>query len=402
MKYKTVLEGEQAVIFNYLGEGRLVVGPARVFLFRERLQKLTHYTATQYEYLKIRDKEGIVSHKPGPCEIFFNPLLHEDIAVKDALKLDANHLIVVYKRLKDDSVERKIIQGPTVFVPDAEEWLHEFQWHGTDPDNKTRMIPGKDKFKQLAIIPEQFYYNVGECRTNDDTMITVKLMLFYELKDVLKMLDTTHDPIADMINAMCADVIAFVGKLSFEQFLKDSSKLSDLSSYPQLEQRAERIGYQLQKIVFRGYHSSDQLQAMQNSAIESRTQLRLNTEIEGQKQLLEDLKTSKEQERVKLKQEMDKSKQVHSQNKEEMTLKHKLAVDQLQHQQNLDLRELMTKSKMDMKIEEDTQKLEHLNKLKELGVDLTCYLATQQPPPVSEELQVVSSSQTLFTPESHF
>lgn len=30
MKFKTVLEGEQAVIFNYLGEGRLVVGPARV------------------------------------------------------------------------------------------------------------------------------------------------------------------------------------------------------------------------------------------------------------------------------------------------------------------------------------------------------------------------------------
>lgn len=38
--------------------------------------------------------------------------------------------------------------------------LHEFKWHGTDPDNKTRMIPGKDKFNQLAVIPEQFYYNV--------------------------------------------------------------------------------------------------------------------------------------------------------------------------------------------------------------------------------------------------
>lgn len=57
-----------------------------------------------------------------PCEIFFNPMIHEDITVKDALKLDANHLIVVYKRLKDTTVQRRIIQGPTVFVPDAEEW----------------------------------------------------------------------------------------------------------------------------------------------------------------------------------------------------------------------------------------------------------------------------------------
>ena len=28
---------------------------------------------------------------------------------------------------------------------------------------------------------------VKDVRTNDDTMITVKLMLFYELKDILKM-----------------------------------------------------------------------------------------------------------------------------------------------------------------------------------------------------------------------
>ncbi|XP_053401267.1 uncharacterized protein LOC123549498 [Mercenaria mercenaria] len=390
MKFKTVLEGEQAVIFNHLGEGRLVVGPSRVFLFRERLQKLKRHTATQHEYLKIRDNNGIVTHKPGPCEIFFNPMLHENIYVMDALKLDANHMIVVYKRLKDSTVQRRIIQGPTVFVLEAEEWLHEFKWHGTDPENKTRMVPGKDKFNQLAVIPEQFYYNVRDVRTNDDTMITVKLMLFYELKDVLKMLDTTHDPIADMINGMCADVIAFVGKLSFEQFLKESHKLSQLTSYPQLEQRAEKIGYQLQKIVFRGYHSSDQLQAMQNSAIESRTQLRLNTEIEEQKQLLADLKMSKEQERVKLKQEMEKSKQSHNQKKDDMVQTHKLSLEQLEHEQKLDIRELMTRARLDIKKAEDDHNVEHLNRLKDLNVDLTAYLANQQSPPVTEELQVVN------------
>lgn len=54
--------------------------------------------------------------------MFFNPMLHESISVVDALKLDANHMIVVYKRLKDSSVQRRILQGPTVFVPEAEEW----------------------------------------------------------------------------------------------------------------------------------------------------------------------------------------------------------------------------------------------------------------------------------------
>ncbi|WAR13617.1 hypothetical protein MAR_027797, partial [Mya arenaria] len=241
--------------------------------------KLKRYTASQNEYLKIRDLDGVVTHKAG---------------------LDSNHMIVVYKRLKDGDVQRRIIQGPTVFMPEAEEWLHEFKWHGSDPDNQARMIPGQNKFTQLATIPEQFYYNVRDVRTNDDTMITAKLMLFYQLKDILKMLDTTHDPIADMINAMCSDIISFVGKQSFVQFLSASHKLNELSSFPQLEQWAERIGFQLQKIVFRGYHSSDQLQAMQNNAIESRTQLRLNTEIEEQKQVLADLKVKKEQERTKM------------------------------------------------------------------------------------------------------
>ena len=57
-----------------------------------------------------------------PCEVYFNPMLHENIQTLDALKLDANHLVVVYKRMKDTTVQRKIIQGPTVFVPEAEEW----------------------------------------------------------------------------------------------------------------------------------------------------------------------------------------------------------------------------------------------------------------------------------------
>ena len=37
------------------------------------------------------------------------------------------------------------------------------------------------KFKLLRIIADQFYYNVREVRTKDDTTITVKLMIFFEL-----------------------------------------------------------------------------------------------------------------------------------------------------------------------------------------------------------------------------
>ena len=39
--------------------------------------------------------------------------------------------------------------------------LHTFSWHGTDPHNKTRKLPGLLKFTKLKVIPDQFYYNVG-------------------------------------------------------------------------------------------------------------------------------------------------------------------------------------------------------------------------------------------------
>ena len=39
-------------------------------------------------------------------------------------------------------------------------------WHGTDPTNKTRKIPGALKFVKLRVIPDQFYYNSDDVRNN--------------------------------------------------------------------------------------------------------------------------------------------------------------------------------------------------------------------------------------------
>ena len=54
--------------------------------------------------------------------MFDNPLEYQSIHVKPATKIDSNHVLVVYKKMKDNHVERKIVKGPTVFMPEAEEW----------------------------------------------------------------------------------------------------------------------------------------------------------------------------------------------------------------------------------------------------------------------------------------
>ena len=50
--------------------------------------------------------------------------------------------------------------------------LHEFVWHGTDPENKTRLVPGLSRFTQLTIIPDHFYYNVSLTPSSLTTSIT--------------------------------------------------------------------------------------------------------------------------------------------------------------------------------------------------------------------------------------
>ena len=98
---------------------------------------------------------------------------------------------------------RQIIKGPTLYAPKPNEWIHEFTWHGEDGAHKTHIIPGAKKFQKLRMIPDQFYYNITDVRTADDALITVKLMVFFELVNVETMLNNTHDPIADFVSHHC-------------------------------------------------------------------------------------------------------------------------------------------------------------------------------------------------------
>ena len=57
----------------------------------------------------------------SPKEMFHNRLEIESMVVKDAVKLDGNHVLVVYKQ-QDGNIERRIVEGPTIFIPSAHEW----------------------------------------------------------------------------------------------------------------------------------------------------------------------------------------------------------------------------------------------------------------------------------------
>merc|ERR1712008_390820 len=182
-------------------------------------------------------------------------------------------------------VNRHVIRGPCLHVPkNASEWAHEFSWHGSvsnDPDHNGRKVKGAVKFTKMRVCPEQTYFDVENVRTKDDALVTVKVMIFYRLKDLDVMLRETHDPTADFINSVTSDVIEFVAGKLFEEFKASTDNLNSLSSYSQLTSRAKSIGFEVTRVVFRGYGAPQRLQKMHDDAIERRTKLALEREDEG-------------------------------------------------------------------------------------------------------------------------
>ena len=361
---KTIQDGEAVIRWNPNGTRDIIAGPTTIFAPFARIEPLQRRNAAEGQYLVITYRDGHTEHLPGPCNLWFDPLLHLTIDLREATHLDAHQAIVIYNEAQG-KVTHRILHGPAVYIPTPTETLHQFRWHGDNGNGKK--IPGALKFEKLRVIPDQMYFDVTGVRTADEALITVKLMVFFELTNIEQMLRETHDPIADFINALTADVIRFAGECDFETFKIRAPELNKLPTYHALLEGAKRIGYRINKVVYRGYTASDKLQTMHDHAIETRTRLVLETEIEHQQQELTDLKQTREHQRA-----------AQERREEERTQQHLL--DQTQKQHDQDLAFLREQQAAEKKHREEILHLkqEEWNHLKELGIDLTAVLVAKE------------------------
>lgn len=385
--WEIVPQGERVLVWNRIGQVSVVDGPRRILLWRVRIQPLERRTAGPEEYLAIAYRDGRVEHLRGPAVVWLDPVTMTEVRTAALLKLDANEAIVVY-RPGASGVTRRVERGPALFMPAPDEWLHRFSWHGADPRDHRRKQPNALQFDKLRVIPDQMYYDVEGVRTADDALITVKLMVFFELRDIGRMLDQTHDPIGDFINAATADVIDFAATESFERFKEKTERLGALETYPQLTKRAETIGYTITKVVYRGYQAGQTLQAMHDNAIEARTRLRLEAETEAQAQDLADLKQQREAGREKEHQAVEETRVAHQNRLATVAAEGKLKNQRAEREQELVL--ARTAAEQELQIKQRTHELEaaqrerdHREELVFLGgvaalkVDLTRYLVAQ-------------------------
>ncbi len=385
--FHTIPEGQRVLLTDKNGRGELLDGPQRIWSWGRKTQVLSQYTAYPGEFLIVRKRDGSQEHIAGPVKVWFDPRIHANIEKEEALQIAAKEAIVVYASdLSGDinQVKRRIVTGPASFVPKPGEWLHTFSWHGSRGADYKK-YPGALTFQKLWLMPDQMYHDVEDVRTADDVVLTIKLMLFFEMINVEKMLDETHDPIGDFINATSSDVIDLVGRYSFEDFKARTELLNQLESYSQLNDRAEQVGYRIRKIVYRGYSTTLALQAMHEQAIEARTRLKLERETENQAQELTDFKQKRDFERSTNARLQQRNQHQHDLELQQKREEHNLSIQQKQHQQQLQLLQEQHESERQQR-EQDTlqqqeaqrrqyeQHVAYIEKLKEAGVDLTAYL----------------------------
>ncbi len=135
------------------------------------------------------------------------------------------------------------------------------------------------------------------------------------------------------------------------------------------------MGYEISKIVFRGYEASQTLQQMHDEAIELRTRLTLTAESEEQQQDLEDLRQRKMHQRsIKDREEEERAKE-HRLKIEEMAHQAQLLIDRLNAEQTQSLQQVTTARDVEREETQRQQREAHLKVLKEMGVDLNNYLS---------------------------
>ena len=384
-----------------------MVGPKLERIWWSDVRFLSRHVADQNQYLVVSYHSGAKEHVRGPASLFEDPVIHKKVEVKAALSLNAFEAVVVYTEADEaelaagggraanarekglaasgsgsaaeldqpptamalptdgKKVTRRIIRGPTLFIPAANEWVHSFSWHGSNNqmDDRRTMIKDALKLTKIRTLPDQLYYNVVGCRTSDDAQLQVKLMMFFQMTDLEKMLDSTHDPIGDFVNAMSADVIRFVSDHTFEEFIAKGSELNELAAFPLLEERSRSIGYKVDRVVFRGYTASEQLQRMHDTAIKSRTSLQLEAKTAEQQQSIEDLKLRRRLERGAQEREMEGAMREHA-----------LGLAKLEHEEKLRQGEAEAAARNGERAADDSQRLAFLTGLAEKGVDLTKFL----------------------------
>jgi len=399
---RRVKDGECCAIWDSSGGYRLVEGPQYTCIWNSDVRFLDRYSAQEDEYLRIVFRDGRREHVPGPAAMFVNPVDHQSVVVQKAVKLDASQVIIVYSsdptsgfspasatklpssedsmpevkvqavlgeisQSSNSQVRRRVVRGPTLFFPGANEWLHEFHWVAKSPtdeldtfgimgENFIRPQPTATAQNRLSTAPVHHDIKVECMHTTDDLQVSLDFTVTWQLKDVELLLDTTQDPLPDFHCALRTDVSHIVSTMAFEELTKNPSRLSGNEAFSALCATALNCGLLIKNVMFCGYHTTESIKAIHQRAAQERTALQTKLEAAEQEHRLEDLRLSREMARNAKQQE----------------------ASNLQLESTLQRDAKQAEAEFGRQRQANDETLRFLRELGNQGVDLTAYLVAKE------------------------
>jgi len=399
------------IINDSNGAWRVESGPITVYLFRQTAWHLSKTVALEEEYLMVEYLDGKKEHIAGPAVFHHNHLLHRQVVARRKLQLATGYSSVLFqKSLSDPSkIARHVLEGPIQYIPQVGEWSHQFSWLIPDPQSENPTSRSQPiSFYKLRTVPDQMRFTVTGVRTQDDALLDIKFMIFYQLEDIDKMLNATHDPTGDSCSTLTADVMEFTSQRTFEKFKYDCEQLNLLQTFSQLSTRMSAIGYKTLKVAYLGYEAGARLQSMHNNSIEERTRLQLQSETELQEQDLEDTKQNRQLDREMKQLQMQRDRQAFEdetrQKQTDADILRKQAVFESELEQKVQAANQAEREKrklVELELERETKSNQaaadmqrvQLGNIAELAaktqLDVTAYLVAQARLPVDQRIEIL-------------
>ncbi len=297
---RTIKDGEAAAIWNAQGIHKQIIGPKRVWLMNSTIRFLTRYKSESHQYIVVSHVDGRVEHIVGPAVLYHNPAYHDEVKVVDGYRLCSDSECIVafmnqvptanysrehhtFDEMKaspttssqsstsssenpkpstNTVVKKRIIYGPTLFIPQPNEYVYTFAWSNYnsssfDPDINNKSMKTNFHILQTQGMTTSFPITVP---TNDGYSFDIKLNLSFTISsmDKLLLLCTTtknvttstsnndsngsnnisnNDPIKALYDSLLYDSQTVIGQSISSKDLKNHkgdvvNKLSSTTSSP--------------------------------------------------------------------------------------------------------------------------------------------------------------------------
>ena len=365
-----------------------IFGPKRVRLFFSTIRFLARHKAESHQYLSIEHRNGEVEHVHGPISMYENPALHDNISVKDSVFLESkSEFIVVHndgydsRSVKHVDIESSkvaphvsTVQGPLRFFPSPNEHIHNFTWSSI---KKEKLQAGGSTFQQLRSCSTPLGIVLNVMLSNRHSIQT-KLHIEYKVAtSTPDVLFRQKDPIARMHNAVMIDGQSLGNTMTVDTVREwQQSELSDifgnLDSFPTLKKTAIDSGLEILSIRLTGHSLSDELKY--SLSTESVLAEKIQSEIKAktQRRELKALEQEEERKEIEVKAQLKRMKlEADDQLDKEM---HEVKLAALKRRAELEVLEEKTSIER-TRMKQDTA-LQFLEKIKDLDVDMTKFLAS--------------------------